>query len=207
MSSAPARTAPEDKISIPRRLAYGLGAFVNNLLGAASGGMMIVLNLGFGMDPSLVGWLGMLPRLTDAFTDPVMGYISDHTRTRWGRRRPYIFVGAIVTAILFVVLWQLPAGQERDVLLRLLPRGLDLLLHGLHRLGDALGRAGLRTDARLQRAHPADGHAELHRAAGLHRVALVPVDHEFREDIPERGRRTRPGGGGGGPGGRHRAWW
>ena len=112
MSAAAAKTAPEDKISIPHRLAYGLGAFVNNLLGAASGGMMIVLNLGFGMDPSLVGWLGMLPRLTDAFTDPIMGYISDHTRTRWGRRRPYIFVGAIFTAILFVILWQLPADKS-----------------------------------------------------------------------------------------------
>ena len=112
MSAVSTPTAPEDKISIPHRLIYGLGAFVNNLLGAASGGMMIVLNLGFGMDPALVGWLGMLPRLTDAFTDPVMGYISDHTRTRWGRRRPFIFIGAIATAILFVVQWQVPTGKS-----------------------------------------------------------------------------------------------
>ncbi|MCB1182297.1 MFS transporter [bacterium] len=106
------RTAPEDRIPIVQRFVYGIGAFVNNLLGAASGGMMIVLNLGFGMDPGLVGLLGALPRLTDAFTDPVMGYVSDNTRSRWGRRRPYIFVGAILTAILFVVLWRLPAGQS-----------------------------------------------------------------------------------------------
>ena len=113
-SNAPVRhaTAPEDKIPVSKRLAYGIGAFVNNLLGAASGGMMIVLNLGLGMDPSLVGWLGALPRLTDAFTDPVMGYISDNTQSRWGRRRPYIFVGAILTAILFVLLWRLPAGHS-----------------------------------------------------------------------------------------------
>ncbi len=104
-------TAPEDKISVLHRLAYGAGAFANNLLGAASGGMMIVLNLGFGMDPSLVGWLGAIPRLTDAFTDPAMGYISDNTRSRWGRRRPYILVGAILTAILFAILWKLPADQ------------------------------------------------------------------------------------------------
>jgi GPH family glycoside/pentoside/hexuronide:cation symporter len=112
MSAVYTPTAPEDKISIPRRVAYGVGAFVNNLLGAASGGMMIVLNLGFGMDPALIGWLGMLPRLTDAFTDPVMGYISDHSRTRWGRRRPFIFIGAIVTAVMFVILWQLPADKS-----------------------------------------------------------------------------------------------
>lgn len=89
------QTAPEDRISISHRIIYGLGAFVNNLLAAASGGMMIVLNLGFGMNPALVGLLGALPRLTDALTDPLMGYISDNTRSRWGRRRPYIFLGAI----------------------------------------------------------------------------------------------------------------
>jgi len=81
-------TAPEDRIPLQQKLTYGLGAFVNNLLAAAIGGMIIVLNLGLGMNPALVGLLGALPRLTDAITDPLMGYISDHTRSRWGRRRP-----------------------------------------------------------------------------------------------------------------------
>jgi len=54
-------TAAEDRIRFPHRLAYGAGAFVNNLLAAASSGMMIVLNLGLGMNPSLVGLLGALP--------------------------------------------------------------------------------------------------------------------------------------------------
>ncbi len=106
------RTAPEDRISFPHKLAYGAGAFVNNLLAAASGGMMIVLNLGLGMNPALVGLLGAIPRLTDAFTDPVMGYISDNTRTRWGRRRPFIFAGVFVAGLLFALLWQLPGGKS-----------------------------------------------------------------------------------------------
>ncbi len=106
------RTAPEDRIGFGQRLAYGTGAFVNNLLGAASGGMMIVLNLGFGMSPALVGLLGAIPRFTDALTDPVMGFISDGTRSRWGRRRPWIFGGALLTAVLFALLWQLPRGQS-----------------------------------------------------------------------------------------------
>ena len=111
---AHAKTAPEDRIGMPQRLAYGSGAFVNNLLGAASGGMMIVLNLGLGMNPALVGLLGAIPRLTDAFTDPVMGYVSDNTRTRWGRRRPFIFTGVFIAAILFAILWQLPGGQSEQ---------------------------------------------------------------------------------------------
>jgi GPH family glycoside/pentoside/hexuronide:cation symporter len=105
-------TAPEDRISIPHKLIYGLGGFVNNLLAAASGGMIIVLNLGLGMSPWLVGLLGALPRLTDALTDPLMGYISDHTRSKWGRRRPYIFGGAIAAGLIYALLWQLPEGRS-----------------------------------------------------------------------------------------------
>ncbi|MGI9219929.1 MAG: MFS transporter [Woeseiaceae bacterium] len=107
-------TAPEDRISIPQRLIYGLGAFVNNLLAISIGSMVIVLNLGLGMNPALVGLLGALPRLTDAITDPLMGYISDNTRSRWGRRRPYIFCGAILVGIVFALLWQLPDGKTEN---------------------------------------------------------------------------------------------
>ncbi len=104
-------TAPQDRISFPLKLAYGAGAFVNNLLAAAIGGMLIVLNLGLGMNPALVGLVGALPRITDALTDPMMGYISDHTRSRWGRRRPYIFVGAIAAGLVFWLMWQVPRGH------------------------------------------------------------------------------------------------
>ncbi len=107
-------TAAADRVPFHLKLVYGLGAFVNNLLAAASGGMIIVLNLGLGMNPALVGLLGALPRLTDAITDPIMGYISDNTETRWGRRRPYIFVGAIAAGLIFALLWQLPAGKSES---------------------------------------------------------------------------------------------
>jgi GPH family glycoside/pentoside/hexuronide:cation symporter len=107
-------TAPEDRIPFHLKLVYGLGAFVNNLLAAAIGGMVIVLNLGLGMNPALVGLVSALPRLTDAITDPLMGYISDNTRSRWGRRRPYIFVGAIAAGVIFALLWQLPADKSES---------------------------------------------------------------------------------------------
>lgn len=111
--STPSKTAPTDRIPIPQRLAYGLGGLVNNLMSAAVGMMAIVLNLGLGMNPAVVGTLMALPRLTDALTDPLMGFISDRTRSRWGRRRPYIFVGAILAGILFAVMWQLPSGHSQ----------------------------------------------------------------------------------------------
>jgi GPH family glycoside/pentoside/hexuronide:cation symporter len=106
------QTAPADRIPFPLKLVYGFGAFVNNTLAAAIGGMIIVLNLGLGMSPALVGLLGALPRLTDALTDPLMGYISDNTRSRYGRRRPYIFIGAILAGIVYALLWQLPVEKS-----------------------------------------------------------------------------------------------
>lgn len=105
---------PEDRVPFPHMLLYGIGAFVNNLLAGAIGGMMIVLNLGLGMNPALVGSLAAIPRLFDAMTDPIMGYISDNTRSRWGRRRPYIFIGAILVGLVFMGMWQLPAGKTED---------------------------------------------------------------------------------------------
>ncbi|MEO8139553.1 MAG: MFS transporter [Gemmatimonadota bacterium] len=108
------QTAPEDRISFPLKLAYGAGALVNNVLAAAIGGMTIILNLGLGMNPALVGLLGAVPRFFDAIADPLMGYVSDNTRSRWGRRRPYIFVGAILSGLVYIVLWRLPRGHTEN---------------------------------------------------------------------------------------------
>jgi GPH family glycoside/pentoside/hexuronide:cation symporter len=107
-------TAPVDRVPFAQKLLYGVGAFVNNILAAAISGMAIVLNLSLGMSPALVGLLGGLPRITDALTDPLMGYISDNTRSKWGRRRPYIFFGAILVGIIYIALWQLPGGKSES---------------------------------------------------------------------------------------------
>ena len=66
------KTAEKDRISKGQKFAYGLGAIVNNLLGGAIGYMSIVLNVGLGINPALVGTLQAIPRLTDAMTDPIM---------------------------------------------------------------------------------------------------------------------------------------
>ncbi|MGL1901030.1 MAG: MFS transporter [Fibrobacterales bacterium] len=100
-------TAPEDIIPMVQKIAFGVGSLANQLFAAALGVFMIVLVMGLGMDPFLVGLLGAAPRLWDAITDPLMGYISDNTRSRWGRRRPYIFVGAIITGVSFMLMWQI----------------------------------------------------------------------------------------------------
>ena len=103
LSTTPAR----GKVPFGQKAAFGAGHLVLNLLPGALGIFMFFLLTAFGMDPVLAGLLGGLPRIFDAITDPIMGFISDNTKSRWGRRRPYIFVGAILSGILFAVLWQL----------------------------------------------------------------------------------------------------
>lgn len=107
-------TPLEDRISIVQKSAYAIGMLVNNLQAGAIPAMVVILNLGLGMDPILVGLIGFIPRLFDAVSDPLMGYISDNTRSRWGRRRPYVFVGAILAGIVFAAMWQLPAGHTEN---------------------------------------------------------------------------------------------
>jgi GPH family glycoside/pentoside/hexuronide:cation symporter len=107
-------TAPEDRISLRQKSAYAVGMFVNNLQAAALPAMVVILNLGLGMDPFLVGLIAAIPRAFDAISDPMVGYISDNTRTRWGRRRPYILIGAILAGLVFALMWQLPEGRSES---------------------------------------------------------------------------------------------
>ena len=100
-------TAAKDRVPLIQKAAFGAGHLVNNLLPGALGIFMFFLLTAFGMDPFLAGLLGGLPRLFDAVTDPIMGFISDNTTSKWGRRRPYIFAGAILSGVLFALLWQL----------------------------------------------------------------------------------------------------
>lgn len=100
-------TQLNEKVPTIQKAAFGAGHLVNNLLPGALGVFSFFLLTAFGMDPLYAGILGGLPRIYDAILDPIIGHISDNTRSRWGRRRPYIFVGAILSGILFAILWQL----------------------------------------------------------------------------------------------------
>jgi len=101
------KTAAEDIVPFGQKLAFGSGHLANQLFPAALGVFMVVLVLALKMDPFLAGLLAAIPRLMDALTDPIMGYISDNTRSRWGRRKPYIFLGSVITGVTLMVMWQL----------------------------------------------------------------------------------------------------
>ncbi|MEM9895866.1 MAG: MFS transporter [Bacteroidota bacterium] len=109
-------TQDEVKNQVPfgRKVAFGIGMLANQMFPAALGIFMVVLvqNLGF------PGWMWsivyFIPRLTDAITDPIMGYISDNTKSKWGRRRQYVIVGALVMGTAFAIMWQLYGENSVD---------------------------------------------------------------------------------------------
>ena len=105
-------TAPQDLIPFFQKLIYSIGAFANTAQAAFVGQMAIILNLGLGVNPALVGLCGAIPRIVDAISDPITGYFSDNLRTRWGRRRPMIFLGAIAGGIFYALMFQLHKGQS-----------------------------------------------------------------------------------------------
>lgn len=105
-------TVQKDRISIFQKAVYSIGAFANTAQAAFIGQMVIVLNLGLGVNPALVGLVGAIPRIVDAISDPITGYFSDNIRTRWGRRRPLIFFGAVIGGICFALMFQLYKGHS-----------------------------------------------------------------------------------------------
>ena len=103
----PTTATPGHKIPFGHKVAFGLGMLANQMFPAALGIFMVVLVQNLGFPPWMWGILFFLPRVFDSVTDPIMGFISDNTRSKWGRRKQYVFIGAIVMGISFVAMWQL----------------------------------------------------------------------------------------------------
>ena len=58
-----------------------------------------------GVTAGMLSWVFLIGRIWDAVTDPMMGHVSDRTRTRWGRRRPYFLISAVPIAVMFYLIW------------------------------------------------------------------------------------------------------
>ena len=104
-------TRPEDKVSLKEKVALGSGYLPVFLGNAAVQNLAIPFyQMTQHMNPTLLGTVLALPRLWDAVTDPVAGYYSDNLHTRWGRRRPLIFLGAILQGLAFGAIWMAPTS-------------------------------------------------------------------------------------------------
>ena len=95
------------KVPLVQKIAFGIGMLGNQMFPAALGIFMVVLIQNLGFNPLLYSVIAFVPRLVDAITDPLMGFISDNTKSTWGKRRQYVFIGGIVTGLSFIAMWQL----------------------------------------------------------------------------------------------------
>jgi GPH family glycoside/pentoside/hexuronide:cation symporter len=95
------------KVPFGQKVAFGLGMLANQMFPAALGIFMVVLVKDLGFEGWQWSLIYFLPRIFDSFTDPIMGFISDNTKSRWGRRRQYVFIGALIMGVTFVIMWQL----------------------------------------------------------------------------------------------------
>jgi GPH family glycoside/pentoside/hexuronide:cation symporter len=107
-------TPPDERVPLTRRIAWGIGGLADNfMMNTMILLAMPIYNIALGMSPALLGMALFIPRFIDAIADPLMGNISDNTRSRWGRRRPYILIGAVLSAVLLPLLWMPPSHSEK----------------------------------------------------------------------------------------------
>ena len=96
-----------EKLSLGKKLAFGAGDSTFSLLFTTLNFyFLFFLTDGIGLSASLAAWIFFIGKIWDSVSDPVMGYISDRTESRWGRRRPYLLFGALPFAVSYILLWQ-----------------------------------------------------------------------------------------------------
>ncbi len=102
-------TPYSEKLPISTKVAYGAGDFGTAVVAALKAFFLLFFLTNVArLNPSTAGTILLIIKLWDAVNDPLIGYLSDRTRTRWGRRRPWILFGAIPFGLLFFMLWLTP---------------------------------------------------------------------------------------------------
>ena len=104
-------------VRVGRKVAYGFGSVA---FGVKINGFdyffLIFYSQVMGVSAYLVSLALMIALMVDALSDPLIGYLSDNTRSRWGRRHPFMYAAAIPAAVAYYFVWNPPAGLEGDAL-------------------------------------------------------------------------------------------
>ena len=95
------------RVSWGQKIAFGFGMLANQMFPAVISIFIVVLVQNLGFPGWMWGVVSLAPRIFDSITDPIMGFISDNTKSRWGRRRQYVFIGALIMGVSFIIMWQL----------------------------------------------------------------------------------------------------
>ena len=105
--AAPDQATPKsEKLSLSTKLAFGFGdVYGGGAIQIVNFFYLIFLTDYIGLRPAYAGFIFLIARGWDAISDPLMGVITDRTRTRFGRRRPYFLAATVLVFVSFVLLW------------------------------------------------------------------------------------------------------
>lgn len=99
-------TKAGDRVPLPQKMAYGMGVVSDHYANVCLSIFFMAFFKDFmGVSAALIGAAMMTARIWDAFTDPMVGVLSDKSKSRFGRRKPFIFVGSILTGLFFPMIW------------------------------------------------------------------------------------------------------
>lgn len=125
MSTPPSRPAqgsakppPEDRVPWREKLAYGVGSLGGSLQSNTDDRLLMPIFVHLlHVSPALLSTLSVVYRIWDALTDMIMGWMSDNTRTRWGRRRPFILLGSVLSALCLPLFWLFDPTWETSTII------------------------------------------------------------------------------------------
>lgn len=98
-----------NQVPMGQKIAFGVGMLANQMFPAALGIFTVILVENLGFSGLLLGLTYFIPKFYDALFDLIMGYVSDNTKSKWGRRRQYVLAGAVILGFSFAFMWQLYA--------------------------------------------------------------------------------------------------
>lgn len=107
--SVPTEQANPELLPARTKLAYGLGDLGTAIVAALKAFFLLIFLTDVArMNPAAAGSILLLTKVWDAVNDPIVGWLSDRTHTRWGRRRPWLLFGAAPFGLLFFLMWFVP---------------------------------------------------------------------------------------------------
>lgn len=117
-STASVRSAPAGRRLRGSTMAsYGFGAAAYGVKDSGFGTFLLLFyNQVIGVPAATVGFVIMCALIIDAFVDPTIGFLSDRTRTSWGRRHPWLYGSALPIMLGWVLLWNPPQSSQAATL-------------------------------------------------------------------------------------------